>query len=207
MEYAELADILMCRSYLVRSPDEKPFMLSSGKPSRHYFDLERTTSFAPAMPLIGKAIYDLLLPEVVCVGGPTRGADPMADAVAYYSTNTDRLIHAFSIRRSIKEHGIPGYIEGSAKAGDTVAFVDDVVTTGGSVEDAFKKCQYHSLKVIQVIVMVDREEGGMQKIRDVVGSNVPVTALFRYRDLLDYRDRHHGTDSHSPGPRPTAGVV
>src|SRR5438445_6107208 len=126
MEYAELADILMRRSYLVREPHEEPFVLSSGKTSLHYFDVERTTSFAPALPLIGRAIYERLLPGVVCVGGPTRGADPIADAVAYYSTTVDHPIHAFSIRRDPKKHGIPGHIEGSAQAGDRVAFVDDV---------------------------------------------------------------------------------
>src|SRR6266571_3269733 len=73
MEYAELADLLMRRSYLVREPHEDPFVLSSGKTSSHYFDVERTTSYAPAMPLIGQAIYERLQPGVVCVGGPTRG--------------------------------------------------------------------------------------------------------------------------------------
>jgi orotate phosphoribosyltransferase len=207
MENAELADILMRRSYLVRTPDEEPFILSSGKPSRHYFDVERTTSYAPALPLMGKAIYDRLLPEVVCVGGPTRGADPMADAVAYYSTTVDHPIHAFSIRRDRKKHGIPGWIEGSAQPGDHVAFIDDVVTTGGSVEEALRKCREHSLVVVQVIVMVDREEGGLKVIRNLVDSSVPVEALFTYGELLDFRDKHHGPDPHSPGPRPTAGVV
>ena len=57
MEYAELADLLMRRSYLVREPHEDPFVLSSGKTSSHYFDVERTTSYAPALPLIGRAIF------------------------------------------------------------------------------------------------------------------------------------------------------
>ncbi len=42
MEYAELADLLMRRSYLVREPHEEPFVLSSGKTSSHYFGLFRT---------------------------------------------------------------------------------------------------------------------------------------------------------------------
>jgi orotate phosphoribosyltransferase len=178
MEYAELADILMSRSYLVKGPHEDPFVLSSGKTSPHYFDVERTTSYAPALPLIGGAIYERLQPGVVCVGGPTRGADPIADAVAYYSTTVGHPIHAFSIRRDRKKHGIPGWVEGSAQAGDRVAFVDDVVTSGGSVKEALDKCREHGLVIVQVLVMVDREEGGMQVIRDLVGPSIPVEALF-----------------------------
>jgi orotate phosphoribosyltransferase len=197
----------MRRSYLVREPHEEPFVLSSGKTSLHYFDVERTTSYAPALPLIGRAIYERLRPGVVCVGGPTRGADPIADAVAYYSTTVGHPIHAFSIRRDIKKHGIPGYIEGSAQAGDRVAFVDDVVTSGGSVKQALDKCRAHNLIVVQVVVMVDREEGGMHLIRDLVGPSVPVEALFSYGDLLDFRERHHGSDPSPQGPRPTARVA
>jgi orotate phosphoribosyltransferase len=207
MEYAELADILMRRSYLIKGPHEDPFVLSSGKTSSHYFDVERTTSYAPAMPLIGRALYERLQPGVICVGGPTRGADPIADAVAYYSTTVGHPIHAFSIRRDRKKHGIPGWVEGSAQAGDRVAFVDDVVTSGGSVKEALDKCQEHGLVIVQVLVMVDREEGGMHVIRDLVGPSIPVEALFSYGDLLDLRKRHHGTDPSPQGPRPAAGVT
>src|SRR5438445_4490013 len=206
MEYAELADLLMRRSYLVREPHEDPFVLSSGKTSSHYFDVERTTSYAPALPLIGRAIFERLLPGVVCLGGPTRGADPIAGAVAYYSTTLGRPIHAFSIRRDCKKHGIPGWVEGSAQAGDLVAFVDDVVTSGRSIKEAFEKCQAHQLVIVQVLVMVDREEGGMQVIRDLVGPSIPVEALFSYGDLLDFRERHHGTGRSPQGSRPAAGV-
>jgi orotate phosphoribosyltransferase len=156
--------------------------------------------------MIGRAIYERLLSGVVCVGGPTRGADPIADAVAYYSTTVDHPIHTFSIRRERKEHGIPGWIEGSAQRGDRVAFVDDVVTSGRSVKNAFERCQAHQLVIVQVIVMVDREEGGLQVIRDLVGPSIPVEALFSYGDLLDLRERHHGTDPSPQGPRPAAGV-
>src|SRR5438093_10602426 len=123
----------MRRSYLVKGSHEGPFVVSSGKTSSHYFDLERTTSYAPALPLIGRAIFERLLPGVVCVGSPTRRADPIAAAVAYYSTTVGHPIHTFSIRRDRKEHGIPGWIEGSAQAGDRAAFVDDVVLSRRSI--------------------------------------------------------------------------
>jgi orotate phosphoribosyltransferase len=193
MENAELARVLMQRSYLQREPPQEPFILASGKASRHYFDCERTTSFAPVLPLLAEAFYRLLEQSVVGVGGPTRGADPIADAIAFYSVVKDahRPINTFSVRRTRKEHGTTGWIEGSAQTGDKIAFVDDVVTSGSSVIDALEKCRDEGLEVIQVLVLVDREEGGLQRIQEYVGPGVPVLALFRYSTLLDYHRSLH----------------
>jgi orotate phosphoribosyltransferase len=188
MKHPELARILIERSYLERHAPEEPFILASGKASWHYFDCERTTSYARALPLLGAAFYEPLHPRAVCVGGPTRGADPIADAIAYYSYAVkDREVNTFSVRAKRKEHGLTGHLEGSARAGDFVAFVDDVVTSGKSVIDAVEKCRDEDLIVTQILVLVDREEGGMERIREWIGSGVPVESIFRYSELLDYR--------------------
>src|SRR5687768_13198431 len=130
MQHRELAEILLDRSYHVRKPPQPPFILSSGKESWHYFECQRTTSYAQALPVIGKAFHGLLLPGVVCVGGLTRGADPIADAIAYYSAATAQVVNTFSVRKQLKEHGTKKWIEGSARRGDQVTVVDDVVTSG-----------------------------------------------------------------------------
>src|SRR5947207_708377 len=100
----------MERSYLERREPEEPFVLSSGKSSWHYFDCERTISYALAMPLLAEAFTARLDPSVVSVGGPTRGADPIADAIAYRSALSGRPINTFSVRRDFKKHGLPGWI-------------------------------------------------------------------------------------------------
>jgi orotate phosphoribosyltransferase len=200
MENAELARILMDRSYLERQPPEEPFVLSSGKSSWHYFDCERTTSFAEALPLLAEAFSARLSPSVVCVGGPTRGADPIADAIAYRSAVVGRPINTFSVRRDCKEHGIPGWIEGSAQRGDRVAFVDDVVTSGRSVFTAVNHCRESGLHVVQILILVDREEGGVRAIQKHVGQDVPVEALFVYSELLDFRSSWNAKDR-EPQPR------
>jgi len=57
--------------------------------------------------------------------------------------------------------------------------VDDVVTSGGSTIQAIQKCRDFGLKVVQVLLLVDREEqDGMQKIREVAGPGVSVSAIF-----------------------------
>lgn len=184
MDPAALADLLVTRSYHVRRPDEAPFILASGKESWHYFECQRTTSFAPALPLIGRAFFERLLPEVVCVGGLTRGADPIVDATAYYSAAAGgRPVHTFSVRKAVKDHGTQKWIEGSAAEGDAVAVVDDVATSGDSVITAIRRAREAGLRVVQAIVLVDREEGGMEAIQAEAGEGVPVQAIFRFSEL------------------------
>jgi orotate phosphoribosyltransferase len=188
MQYPELAAILMRRSYRERRPPEEPFRLASGKTSWHYFECQRTTSYAPAMPLIARALWPLLDPSVVAVGGPTRGADPVADAVAFYSaTEGGRPVNTFSVRKEPKDHGTGRWVEGSAQAGDRVAVVEDTVTTGGSLLRAVERCREAGLAIAQVLFLVDREEGGLQNVQAAVGPGVPVAAVYRYGELQEYR--------------------
>ena len=70
MDHRELSEILLERSYHERDPKrDSPFVLASGKESWHYFECQKTTSFAPALPLIGRAFFDRLQPEIAAVGG------------------------------------------------------------------------------------------------------------------------------------------
>jgi orotate phosphoribosyltransferase len=208
MKHPELAKILLERSYLVRTPPDEPFVLASGKTSWHYFDCDRTTSYAPAMPLIARAFWDLLLPGVSCVGGPTRGADPIADAIAYYSLSQGQPIHTFSVRKHEKTHGIAGWIEGSALPGDKVAFVDDVVTSGRSIIESIHRCWQSELQIVQVIVLVDREEqGGLKKIAAEVGPTIPVHPIFAYSELQELRSRQDDREPATGEHRDTAGSL
>ena len=120
----KLAEILITRSFLENH--EKPFLLASGKTSPFYFECSLTTTWPPALPLIGKLIFDIVAGRVRAIGGPTMGADPIAAAVAYYSAATATPLPWFSIRKAKKDHGVGGQLEGSAPAsGEPVAIVDD----------------------------------------------------------------------------------
>ena len=75
-------------------------------------------------------------------------------------------------------------IEGDVPNGANVVIVDDVVTTGGFTEDAIQKARAERLNVLQVIVLVDREEdGGLERIQRAAGSDVSVQALFTKADV------------------------
>jgi orotate phosphoribosyltransferase len=189
MRDIQLAKMLVDRSFLT-APAEAPFRLASGRTSLFYFDCQFTTMYAEAMPLIGAAFLDRIVsagtrPEAV--GGLTRGADPIAQAVAMASLDRPPVISAFSVRKQRKDHGTSRWIEGCAKAGIRVAIVDDVITSGGSVIAAIDRCDEEQLVICQVVVLVDREEGGLAAIQERV-PEVPVSSVFTKTQL----DEVHG---------------
>lgn len=158
------------------------YILSSGKASDEYLDCKNALSLPQALWPLGRVIVSHLSPQVVAVGGLTMGADPIA--VSASMASGDRL-RWFLVRKEAKPHGMKKMVEGNVVSGEQIAIVDDVVTTGDSTIDAIKKArEYGRLIVAQVIVVVDREEeGGLQKVKDVAGSDVSVTALFAKSEI------------------------
>jgi len=175
-----LAEILARHSVFYRP--RKPFTLASGKTSPFYFDCRRTTMRPEAMPLIGKLVFERIRGDVDAVGGLTMGADPIACAVAYHSAGRRQPIAAFTVRKEAKSHGMQRWIEGALEPRARVAIVEDVVTTGGSTLTAIERCREEKLRIEHVVVLVDREEGGMARIAEAVGHD-RVTALFRRAEV------------------------
>jgi orotate phosphoribosyltransferase len=164
----DLLQILVRRSYF-REPG-KQFRLASGRMSDYYIECSLTTTHGPAMRLIGALVHSHVPPTVVAIGGPTMGADPIAAAVAYYSADTGRPLSWFSVRKTAKEHGARRWLEGTAAPGDAVVVVEDVITSGGSVIDAVRKCLDEGLRVVHAVVLVDREEdGGRERVERALG--------------------------------------
>ena len=94
------------------------------------------------------------------VGGLTMGADPVAFAIAAASWGTDLVIDAFSVRKQVKAHGTGRGIEGNFGTGDEVVVVEDVITTGGSARQAISAIREGGGRVVGVVAVVDRGEGG-----------------------------------------------
>jgi orotate phosphoribosyltransferase len=155
---------LLARLSYFREPG-KQFRLASGRLSDYYIECSLTTTHGPALPLIGRVVHARVPPGAVAVGGPTMGADPIAAAVAYYSAGTAHPLSWFSVRKIAKEHGARRWLEGSAERGDAVVVVEDVITSGGSVIEAVRKCGEEGLRVLRAVVLVDREEDqGRQRV-------------------------------------------
>ncbi len=96
------------------------------------------------------------------VGGMSIGADPITAAVITMSGVRGTPLVGFMVRKEAKGHGTNQYIEGPVKPGDTAVIVEDVVTTGGSSLQAIERAEAFGLKIVGVLAIIDRMEGGAE---------------------------------------------
>lgn len=179
-----LIDLILSRSF--KYTKNPTFKLASGKKSSFYFNCKPTTLSPEGEFLIGNLLYGLIESEkkwkVKAIGGLTLGADPIANAIAYTSHIKGAPLEAFVVRKEPKKHGTMQWIEGYVKKGDKVLIVEDVITTGNSTKKAIHRARKCGLKVMGVIVLIDREEGGKEEIEAM---GVPFKALLTKEEIFN----------------------
>lgn len=165
MMRAHLANILLDKSY-----KEGDFTLASGRKSDYYFDCRVTSLSAEGSFLIGQLLYRMICgySALKGVAGMTMGADPLVSAVTYTSRimsnryNQLPLLDGMLIRKEPKDHGTGSQCEGTAnfEPGDHVMLLEDVITTGGSVLKAATAVEKAGFRVMGIVAILDRDEGG-----------------------------------------------
>jgi orotate phosphoribosyltransferase len=149
--------------------------------SRFYVNCKPTTLSARGMFLTGHLMFEAIRDSgASAVGGLTFGADPIAMATAFASELKGQPMNAFSIRKTQKDHGIVKWVEGDIQPGEKVVVIDDVATTGGSTVKAVERARLEGLDVVRSVILVDRQEGGLDNIR----AHVPDAAAIITRDEL-----------------------
>jgi orotate phosphoribosyltransferase len=165
---------------------DRVFRLASGRESNFYIDVKKTSLDAEGAFWIGRLFAETLqneFPDVQAVGGPTLGADPLTSSTQVVAWSLGRRLTGFIVRKNVKEHGTGNWIEGPALApGTPVAVTEDVVTTGGSALEGIERLREAGLDVRVVLAVVDRQEGGRERIE---AAGYPVRSLFGKSDLVD----------------------
>jgi orotate phosphoribosyltransferase len=180
-----LAEIIIERSFQYR--EDPPFTLASGRTSNYYFNCKPTTLDPEGMNLIGTVIFDMVKDsDITAIGGLTLGADPLANAVALISYQKGRPVKSFIVRKDVKAHGTRSAVEGNVSAGEKIAILDDVITTGASTITAIEKAREAGLIVERVIALVDREEGGREHIEKYVAD---VSSVFTRSEIMELYGR------------------
>ncbi len=180
-ERKRLQELLLEKSYR-----EGTFTLTSGRTSDFYIDGKQTTLDAEGGYLCGRLLHELIRAEdteIGGVGGMTLGADPLVTAVSIVSYLAGSPIPAFIVRKEAKGHGTGNYIEGKNNLvpGCTVALVEDVVTTGGTLVKVIERVENEGFRVGLVATVVDRQEGGAEAL---AAHGYPLRAIFTRAQLV-----------------------
>lgn len=142
------------------------FNLSSRKVSPYYVDLRLVPSFPDAF----RDICDFYAESITQIVGlknfdriaavPIAGI-PFASPIAY------NLRKPFLYtRKGAKLHGRERRVEGILISGDRVLLIDDLVTTGLTLKKAAAAITAEGGIVKEAVVLLDREEGGKEKLAD-----------------------------------------
>ncbi|WP_419551551.1 orotate phosphoribosyltransferase [Candidatus Poriferisodalis sp.] len=156
-----------------------PVQLASGQWSRYFIDGKEALAAGADLRLAAEAIWERVAEAGVrfdAVGGLTLGADALAAAIALVSET-----NWFIVRKAPKGRGTDRRIEGARIGdGDHVLLVDDVVTTGGSILQAFDVVQATGAEVVAAVTLADR---GDDAAREFAQRSVPYFPMATYHDL------------------------
>src|SRR5205807_6671624 len=111
---------------------------------------------------------------------PGRRPRRVRIAAASRGAGRGRAVDAFSVRKEAKTHGTGQRIEGCFFAGAAVVIVEDVITTGRSALEAIGAVEAAGGRVLGVLAVVDREEGGraaLEQAGHAVAALVSATEL------------------------------
>lgn len=160
---------------------DEPLQLASGDWSRYFFDGKAALARGEDLHLAVVALLELVTEEHVefdAVGGLTMGADHIAHAVPMVRTD----VEWFSVRKAPKDRGTRRRIEGAQLGPDhRVLLVDDVVTRGGSIIDAYEAIVETGAVVVCAVTLLDR--GAPAGAEFFMREGIPYRPLVTHTDL------------------------
>ncbi|NLF13221.1 MAG: orotidine-5'-phosphate decarboxylase [Anaerolineaceae bacterium] len=158
------------------------FTLASGQESPIYMDLRLLASHPAVLRRVAQAYARLvsdrgLAGADVCLAAIPYAALPIGTAVAM-----ELDLPLVYPRKEAKAYGTARQVEGQFRRGDRAVVLDDLVTTGGSKLAAIEPLQAAGLEVRDVVVLIDREQGGCQEL---AAAGYRLHAVLGLRQILD----------------------
>lgn len=155
------------------------FKLKSGIISPFYIDLRQAQSFPSTLKAVADTFAEMLrdVDDRVALAGVPEAGTPLATAVGFQTQR--RLLQP---RKVVKDHGTKSSVEGAFEPGDQVILIDDLITKGDSKVEAIKQVESAGLVVQELLVLIDREQGGLETVRN---AGYPIRAAMTISTLLE----------------------
>ena len=154
------------------------FTLASGRKSEYYVDLRAVTTHPKLLKKVAKAMAAHI---TGCdkIAGVELGAIPITTAI---SLETD--IPFLMVRKHRKGYGAGKQVEGILAEGEIVVFVEDTVTTAGSLIKAINAVRELGGIVEKAIVIVDREEGAKETLDGIGVELISIASIKKLKEFV-----------------------
>ena len=166
------------------------FTLKSGRKSPFFMNAGAYVTGSQLMRLgeyYAKAIHEHYGDDFDVLFGPAYKGIPLSVATTIaFSKLYGKEIRYCSNRKEIKDHGDTGILLGSKmKDGDKVVIIEDVTTSGKSIEETFPIVKAQGdVEILGLMVSLNRMEKGQYEIRDMYGFEA--NAIVTMEDVVEH---------------------
>lgn len=187
IEFMVASDVLKFGDFTLKSGRKSPFFMNAGA----YVTGSQLKKLGE---YYAKAIHETYGDDFDVLFGPAYKGIPLSVATTIaYSELYGKEIRYCSNRKEIKDHGDTGITLGSKlKDGDRVVIIEDVTTSGKSIEETFPILKAQAdVTIVGLMVSLNRMEVGLggvkpalDEITDTYG--FPASAIVTMAEVTEY---------------------
>jgi len=166
------------------------FKIKSGATSPYYIDLARVLSAPQQLCTIAEVASKKITQIMAADRIDKLASIELKGALIVPSIACNLNLPCVIVRKEEKAYGVTGRIAGAdVNKGDNILFFDDVISEGLSKVEGIKPLQELGANVKHLLVVVNREQGGKEKLEKL---GYHVHALAKISEIVDslYREKH-----------------
>jgi orotate phosphoribosyltransferase len=186
IEFMVASNVLKFGEFTLKSGRKSPFFMNAGS-------YVTGTQLRKLGEYYAKAIHDNFGLDFDVLFGPAYKGIPLSVATAMaISELYGKDVRYCSNRKEVKDHGDTGILLGSPiKDGDRVMIIEDVTTSGKSIEETFQIIKAQgNVEIKGLIVSLNRmergkgEKGALDEIKELYG--FPTAAIVSMADVTEH---------------------